>query len=57
MNTSKKLFPAKIRIEGKIVHIGDFPTAIEASLARSAAGTLWNQIKPYVVFFDKWETE
>jgi hypothetical protein len=51
----KTLFPAKIKIEGKLIHIGDFPTYMEASLARAAAGTLWNRLKPHISMLDTWD--
>jgi len=48
-------FPAKIKIEGRTVHIGDFPTYLEASLAKAAAGTLWGCLRPHVSVHDTWE--
>jgi hypothetical protein len=50
-------FPAKIRVEGRWIHIGDFATYMEASLARAAAGTLWNRLRPHVSVHLSWEEE
>jgi hypothetical protein len=55
--SGKGKFPAKIRIEGRMVHIGDFATYMEASLAKAAAGTLWNRIKPHFVPLLSWDQE
>jgi hypothetical protein len=53
----KKEFPAKIKIEGRWIHIGDFPSYMEASLARAAAGTLWNRVKGHVSILGSWDTQ
>jgi hypothetical protein len=57
MEATKYKFPAKIKVEGRVVHIGDFPTKVEASVARAAAGTLWNYLKPHFVPLVSWDEE
>lgn len=53
----KEVFSAKLKIEGKTVHIGDFPTYLEASLAKAAAATLWNIIGPHLTMNASWKQE
>ena len=53
----EKMFPAKIKIEGRWIHVGDFPSHMEASLARAAAGTLWNRVKGHVSMLGSWDTQ
>jgi hypothetical protein len=57
MAKGKRKFPAKVRVEGRWIHIGDFETFIEASLARASAATLWAKISPHFVPLLSWDQE
>ena len=53
----KELWVARVKVEGRWVTIGEFPSCMEASLARAAAGTLWNRIKDHVDLLPTWEEQ